>query len=251
MCKALRSWWRDKYIYRSKTVTMTTKCKRVHSHVFSTVLNGSINWPWSGAVINKVRAWESQILRFTFRPRRMPDESWVTYKIRTSRFMRICWRKVGLPLLSHNVADKIWTTMTWAVFDGGVPVMLALRSLLGLRTTAWWRSRSSWGMAWDPNDVQRWKHKVGFHNRGVQWDTDGEMGGRSEVLDTTDDANATPEGGCHSEFARVDETRQWIRKRSPKDLCRQRNQELCLPSTLEHLVPGDLLTLEIKGGQIK
>ena len=46
MCKALRSWWRDKYIYRSK---MTTKCKRVHSHVYSTVLNGSINWPWSGA----------------------------------------------------------------------------------------------------------------------------------------------------------------------------------------------------------
>ena len=158
MCKALRSWWRDKYI------TMTTKCKRVHSHVYSTVLNGSINWPWSGAVINKVRAWESQILRLTFRPRKMPDESWVTNKIRTSRFVRICWRKMGLPLLSHKIADKIWTTMTCAVFDGDVPVMLALRSLLGLRTTAWWRSRSSWGMAWDSNDVQRWKHKV-------QWDT--------------------------------------------------------------------------------
>ena len=26
-------------------------------------------------------------------------------------------------------------------------------------------------MAWDPGNVQRWKHKVGFHNRGVQWDT--------------------------------------------------------------------------------
>ena len=38
MCKALRSWWRDKCIYRSKTVSMTTKCKRVHSHVHSTVL---------------------------------------------------------------------------------------------------------------------------------------------------------------------------------------------------------------------
>ena len=80
MCKALRSWWRDKYIYRSKTVTMTTKCKRDHSHVYSTVLNGSTNWPWSGAMINKVRAWEIQILRLTFRPGRMPDEPWVTYK---------------------------------------------------------------------------------------------------------------------------------------------------------------------------
>ena len=79
MCKALRSWWRDKYIYRSKTVTMTTKCKRVHSHVYSTVLKGSIDWPWSGAMINKVRAWESQILCLTFRPRMRPNETWVGF----------------------------------------------------------------------------------------------------------------------------------------------------------------------------
>ena len=26
-------------------------------------------------------------------------------------------------------------------------------------------------MAWDPCNVQRWKHRIGFHNRGVQWDT--------------------------------------------------------------------------------
>ena len=72
MCKALRSWWRDKYIYRAKTVPMTTKCKRVHCQVYSTVLNGSVSWPWSGAMINKVRAWEAQILRLTSRPRMRP-----------------------------------------------------------------------------------------------------------------------------------------------------------------------------------
>ena len=65
MCKALRSWWRDKCIYRVKTVPMTAQCKRVHSHVYSTVLNGSSNWRWSGAMINKVCAWEGQILRFS------------------------------------------------------------------------------------------------------------------------------------------------------------------------------------------
>ena len=26
-------------------------------------------------------------------------------------------------------------------------------------------------MAWDPYKVQSWKHKFGFHNRGVQLDT--------------------------------------------------------------------------------
>ena len=149
---------------------MTTKCKRVHSHAYSTVVNGSINWPWSGAIINKVRAWEGQILRLTFRPLMRPDETWVGYKIRTSRFMRVCWRKMGPPLLLKKIANKIWTTVTWAMCDGDVPMLLALRSILCWRTTAW-GSPSSWGVTWDPCNVQRWKHKVGFHNRGVQWDT--------------------------------------------------------------------------------
>ena len=117
MCKALRSWWRDKYIHRAKTVPMMTKCKRDRSHVYSTALNGSINWPWSGALI----------LRLTFRPRMRPDETWVGYKIRTSRSTRISWRKMGLPLLIEKFASKIWTAMTWAVYDGDVvekPVLL-------------------------------------------------------------------------------------------------------------------------------
>ena len=61
--------------------------------------------------------------------------------------------------------------MTWAVYDGDVPIMLVLRSILGWRTTAWWRSRAPWGIMWDTGNVQRWKHRVVFHNRGEQWDT--------------------------------------------------------------------------------
>ena len=48
--------------------------------------------------------------------------------------------------------------------------MKALRSILIWPTTRW-RSRSAWGMAWDPTYVTRWKHKVGFNNREIQWDT--------------------------------------------------------------------------------
>ena len=53
-------------MFHSKTVLMVTKCKRVHSHVHCTVLNGSINSSWSVAMIDKVRAWEAKILCFTF-----------------------------------------------------------------------------------------------------------------------------------------------------------------------------------------
>ena len=31
--------------------------------------------------------------------------------------------KMGLPLLTEKIASKIWTTMTWAVYDGDVPIM--------------------------------------------------------------------------------------------------------------------------------
>ena len=127
-------------------------------------------------MIIKVRAWESQILRLTFRPRRMPDETSVTYKIRTSRFTRLCWRKVGLPPLKETIATKIWTTMTWAV------PLLTEKIADKILTTVMWAMYDgerqhggevdpSWGMEWDTYNVQRWKHRVGFHNRGVQWDT--------------------------------------------------------------------------------
>ena len=77
MCKGQGSGWRDKYLYRSRTDPMTTKCRRVHRHVKSTALNGSINWPWSAAMINLVQALEAKISRLTFRPRIKPDETWV------------------------------------------------------------------------------------------------------------------------------------------------------------------------------
>ena len=100
-----------------------------------------------------------------------PGETWVGYRKRTAQTLRISWWKMGLPLLTEKIASKIWTAMTSAVYEGDVSNLRALRSSLGWRKTAWWRSRASWCMAWDPNNVQRWKHKVGFHNRGAQWDT--------------------------------------------------------------------------------
>ena len=147
------------------------KCRSVLSHVCSTALNGSISWPWSGATLNKVRAWEAKILRLTFRARMIPSESLVNYTIRTAKSLRIKWKRMDLPLLNEKIVDKIWTTMNWAIHDGDVPIMKVLRSILGRRTTTWWRNRSARGMATDPTNITRWKYKFGFHNRGIQWNT--------------------------------------------------------------------------------
>ena len=86
---------------------MFTKCQRVLSHVNSTPLSGSVNWPWSVAMIDKVRAWETKILRLTFRPRMKPEETWVGYRKRTAQSLRKNWRKMGLPLLTGVENDRV------------------------------------------------------------------------------------------------------------------------------------------------
>ena len=114
---------------------------------------------------------EATILRLTFRARMNTGGNWVNHRKRTAHSLRVKWKKVGLPLLTEKIVDKNWTTANWAVYDGEVPVLKALRSMLGWRTTTCWRNRCAWGIATDPTNVARWKHKIRFHNRGVQCDT--------------------------------------------------------------------------------
>ena len=103
MCKCLVSWWRDRFIYRSKTVLMIVKCWRGHGHVYSTSLTGSINWPSSGAMLTKVLAWKANILHLTFCARKNSGESGVNCRIRTAHSLRIKWKKMGLLLLTEKL----------------------------------------------------------------------------------------------------------------------------------------------------
>ena len=66
----------------------------------------------------------------------------MTYKVRTARMLRIRWKKMGLSSLAELCAEKVWKTMVWAVHEGEIPVLKALRSVIGWRTTVWWRNRS-------------------------------------------------------------------------------------------------------------
>ena len=92
----------------------------------------------------------------------------VTYKVRIARMLRHKWKKMGLSSLAELCVEKVWKTMVWAVCNGEVFVLRASRSV---RTTTWWRNRSAWCMKWGPLNVTCWKHKWGFHNRDVTWDT--------------------------------------------------------------------------------
>ena len=62
-------------------------------------------------------------------------------------------------------------------------------------------------VAWDPTNVTRWKHKVAFHNRGIQRDTPMARWA-SEGYDWVKlmAQRKAPQGRCNSQFTRVHET---------------------------------------------
>ena len=132
-------------------------------------------------------------MRSTLRPKMLPDEEWITCRARTVRVMRAKWKEMGLASLADLCAEKIWKSMSWVGYEGTVPVVKALRTVIEWRTTAWWRTRSAKGMSEDPANATCWKHKWGFHNKGVNVGyTSDKMGWAERRLDTTMEEWALP-----------------------------------------------------------
>ena len=152
MCKGLVSWWRVRFIYPSKTVPMIVKYWRGHGHVYSTALNGRF-------VHGKPTSYISPLYPKEYRRQRA--ELHGTDRSLVARQME----EDASPVVDRKNVDTFWMTTNWTNFDGDVRIMKAQRSILGWRTTTWWRNRSAWVMATDPTNVTRWKHKFGFHNR--------------------------------------------------------------------------------------
>ena len=128
-----------------KSVPLKIECQRVVSHVFSTAINGSVNWNWTATMARMVRVLEIKIMRLTLRPQLLPDGEWITYWARAVRVIRAKWKEMGLASLADLCAEKIWKSTSWVGYDGTVPVMKALRTVIEWRTTAWWRTRSAKG----------------------------------------------------------------------------------------------------------
>ena len=85
-------------IYRSRSLPLKTKCQGVFSNVFSTALNGSVNW--HGTLLgNKNHAFDSPT-------KMLSGEEWITYKARTIRVKRSKWKEMGLASLADLCAEK-------------------------------------------------------------------------------------------------------------------------------------------------
>ena len=105
---------------------------------------------------------------------------------------------------------------------------------------------ASWNVAWDPTNVTRWKHKVGFHNRGIRWDTPmARWGGEgNDWIMLLAQRQPRKEDVIHSLLASM---RQTVEKKTKANETRpakkpreSRPLELGIPE-------GKELTLEIKG----
>ena len=84
LCKGMASWWRDRYIYRSKSVFLKNDMsKSSQPRVYSTALNEAlagrgVSPYWLG------RGWESKIQSLTSRPKMFAGESWIGHRQRTA-----------------------------------------------------------------------------------------------------------------------------------------------------------------------
>ena len=95
----MASWWRDRYIYQPKCATTPMECRRALSHVCTTALKGSVNWPESVFTLDEVRAWGAKFLRLAFRSKMHAGESLDWLQSEKSLSLRIMWRTTGLPSL--------------------------------------------------------------------------------------------------------------------------------------------------------
>ena len=117
-------------------------------------------------MLAKASAWEAIILRHTFRPKIYVGESWIGYRKRTAL---LCVSNGGT-----------WACRRWSKHSGQNLDYQRWRGSdhEGLVFYSWMEihvmvaeHKCEWCMKKDPANVTRWKHKFGFHNRGVQWDT--------------------------------------------------------------------------------
>ena len=69
--------------------------------------------------------------------------------------------------------DHNWTTVNWAINDGEVSVMTPLRSILGWRTTSWWRSRSAWEHGEGPGERAKMEAQIWISQQMSKWAGEG------------------------------------------------------------------------------
>ena len=101
MCKGLVSWWRDRFIYRSKTVPMIVKYWRGHGHVYSTDRKHQLAVEWCHA--DEGLCMESQHLTSHLCTRKNTGDSGLNYRIQTAHSLRVKWKKMGLLLLTEKL----------------------------------------------------------------------------------------------------------------------------------------------------
>ena len=54
----------------------------------------SDNWSWSTAALDKIKGWETKVMRRLFRFKRKEEETWRGYCMRTARAARTVWKKI-------------------------------------------------------------------------------------------------------------------------------------------------------------
>ena len=84
----------------------------------STGAPDSLNWSWGQGGVKKIERWEAKFLRVVFKPKIKPEEAWVEFRKRTTRTIRVKWKKMKLQRWREKTAEKIAMAAHWAAYKG-------------------------------------------------------------------------------------------------------------------------------------
>ena len=70
--------------------------------------------PWSQAILDRIKGWETKAMRRLFRFKKKEDETLAEYCTITARIARTIWTKMKLPILFEVTAESMLRAMGWA-----------------------------------------------------------------------------------------------------------------------------------------
>ena len=103
LAKATAAFWAEKTLYCDKSSSVAKWFQRYSMRIVPKVLHGCGGWSWSQSLCQKLVTWEGQNLRRILSLKRRPDEEYIPWLRRTTRYARKLFAQMGHSALTHRV----------------------------------------------------------------------------------------------------------------------------------------------------
>ena len=148
-------------------VPLGPRISRHYTTVSKTLLWGAGGWTPGLATLRRVEILELSFLRRVCRLRRLPDEGFLDFQLRSAACVRLTLQKLGQHSISYLVLSNYHS---WAGHVARLPLDHPLARVVRWRNLSWWKNRQAEFSKTDPHNPLGWRHPSrGSHNH--RWET--------------------------------------------------------------------------------